>query len=178
MQAKYFSEDLGSGMTLEMVEIPGGTFLMGSPDTEKGRSSRESPQHQVTVAPFFMGKFTITQAQWKAVANLPKINQYLQLDPSSFKGAKRPVGNVSWHDAVEFCARLSKKTGKNYRLPSETQWEYSCRAETTTPFHFGDTITTDLANYDGNSTYASAPKGKSRQQATDVGSFLPNAFGL
>jgi formylglycine-generating enzyme required for sulfatase activity len=178
VQAKYFSEDLGSEVTLEMVEIPGGTFLMGSPNTEEGRDSNESPQHQVTVARFFMGKFTITQAQWKVVANLPKINQDLQLDPSSFKGAKLPVENVSWHDAVEFCARLSKKTGKNYRLPTETQWEYSCRAGTTTPFYFGDTITPDLANYDGNYTYASASMGKYRQQTTNVGSFPPNAFGL
>ena len=177
-QAKYFSEDLGGGVTLEMVEIPGGTFLMGSPDTEKRRSSRESPQHQVTVAPFFMGKFTVTQAHWKAVANLPAMNQDLQLDPSSFKSAKRPVENVSWHDAVEFCARLSKKTGKSYRLPSESQWEYACRAGTTTSFHFGETITTDLANFNGNSTYASAPTGKYRQKTTEVGSFPPNAFGL
>ncbi|MEP0858640.1 SUMF1/EgtB/PvdO family nonheme iron enzyme [Trichocoleus sp. DQ-U1] len=180
MQAKYFSEDLGGGVTLEMVEIPSGTFLMGSPDTEKKRDSSENPQHQVTLAPFFMGKFTVTQAQWKAVANLPKINQNLQLDPSSFKGAKRPVENVSWYDAVEFCARLSKKTGKIYRLPSESQWEYASRAGTTTPFHFGETITTDLANFDGNYTYASAPKGKYCQETktTDVGSFSPNAFGL
>ncbi|MBD1890357.1 bifunctional serine/threonine-protein kinase/formylglycine-generating enzyme family protein [Coleofasciculus sp. FACHB-SPT9] len=178
MQAKYFSEDLDRGMTLEMVEIPGGTFLMGSPDMEKKRNSNESPQHQVTVAPFFMGKFTVTQAQWKAVANLPKINRDIQPDPSYFKGTNRPVENVSWHDTVEFCARLSKKTGKSYRLPSETQWEYACRAGTTTPFHVGDTITTNLANYDGNSTYASEPKGKYRLQTTEVGSFLPNAFGL
>ncbi|MEP0752244.1 SUMF1/EgtB/PvdO family nonheme iron enzyme [Trichocoleus sp. Lan] len=178
MQAKYFSEDLGGGVTLEMVEIPRGTFLMGSPDTEKGRSSRESPQHKVTVAPFFIGKFTITQAQWKVVATLPKINREMQPDPSYFKGTNRPVENVSWEDAVEFCARLSKKTGKIYRLPSESQWEYACRAGTTTPFHFGDTITSKVANYDSRYTYASAPKGKYRQETTEVGSFPPNAFGL
>ncbi|MBD1902770.1 SUMF1/EgtB/PvdO family nonheme iron enzyme [Trichocoleus sp. DQ-A3] len=181
MQAKYFSEDLGGGVTLEMVEIPGGTFLMGSPGTEKGRSSRESPQHQVTVAPFFLGKFTITQAQWKAVANLPTIKRVMQPNPYDLQyggTTNRPVENLSWVDAVEFCARLSKKTGKIYRLPSETQWEYACRAGTNTPFHFGDTITTDLANFNGNYTYASAPRGKYRQQTTEVGSFPPNAFGL
>jgi formylglycine-generating enzyme required for sulfatase activity len=88
------------------------------------------------------------------------------------------VENVLWEDAMEFCARLSKKTGRDYRLLSETEWEYACRAVTTTPFHFGETITTDLANYDGNFTYASAPKGVYLQQTTDVGSFPPNAFGL
>jgi formylglycine-generating enzyme required for sulfatase activity len=85
---------------------------------------------------------------------------------------------VSWDDAIEFCARLSHKTGKPYRLPSEAEWEYACRAGTTTPFHFGETITTDLANYDGNSTYGSGLKGECRQQTTEVGKFPPNAFGL
>ncbi|MEW5861600.1 MAG: SUMF1/EgtB/PvdO family nonheme iron enzyme [Cyanobacteriota bacterium] len=178
MQAKYFSEDLGGGVTLEMVEIPGGTFCMGSPGTENKRDSDESPQHQVTVAPFFMGKFTITQAQWEAVAKLPQIHQFLNFEPSDFKGTNRPIENVSWHDAVEFCARLSKKTGKIYRLPSEAEWEYACRAGTTTPFHFGNTITTDIANYNGNFTYVPALKGKYRLQTTEVGSFSPNAFGL
>ena len=89
-----------------------------------------------------------------------------------------PVERVSWYDAVEFCARLSKATGKEYRLPSEAEWEYACRAGTNTPFHFGETITTDLANYDGEYTYASEPKGKYRGRTTLVGSFPPNAFGL
>nr|WP_232731716.1 bifunctional serine/threonine-protein kinase/formylglycine-generating enzyme family protein [Oscillatoria sp. PCC 10802] len=177
-QAEYFTHDLGDGVILEMVSIPGGTFMMGSPQTESGRYSDEGPQRLVTVQPFFMGKYAITQAQWKVVAALPKVNRDLNPDPSRFKGANRPVENVSWDDAVEFCARLSQKTGRDYRLPSEAEWEYACRAGTTTPFHFGETITTDLANYDGNSTYASAPKGVYRQQTTDVGSFPPNAFGL
>ncbi|MEP0784098.1 formylglycine-generating enzyme family protein [Coleofasciculus sp. FACHB-129] len=127
-----------------------------------------------------MEKFTITQAQWEAVANLPTIKRVMQPNPSDFQyvGTNRPVENLSWEDAVEFCARLSKKTGKSYRLPSETQWEYACRAGTNTPFHFGDTITTDLANYNGNSTYAYAPKGHHRHQTTEVGSYPPNAFGL
>ncbi|KYC37040.1 hypothetical protein WA1_46220 [Scytonema hofmannii PCC 7110] len=102
----------------------------------------------------------------------------LNPDPSYFKGAKRPVECVSWDDAVEFCARLSQKTGKPYRLPSESEWEYACRAGTTTPFYFGETISTDLANYDGNSTYANGVKGEYREQTTDVGKFLPNVFGL
>jgi formylglycine-generating enzyme required for sulfatase activity len=125
-----------------------------------------------------MGKYAVTQAQWKAVALLPKVSRDLNPDPSGFKGANRPVENVLWEDAMEFCARLSKKTGRDYRLPSEAEWEYACRAGTTTPFHFGETITPDLANYDGNYTYASGPKGKYRQETTNVGSFPPNAFGL
>jgi formylglycine-generating enzyme required for sulfatase activity len=99
-------------------------------------------------------------------------------NPSRFSGAKRPVERVSWHDAVSFCAKISEKTGKNYRLPSEAEWEYACRAGTTTPFHFGETITTDLVNYNGNHTYGSAPKGQYRKQTTDVGSFPANQFGL
>jgi formylglycine-generating enzyme required for sulfatase activity len=166
------------GVTLEMVAIPGGTFLMGSPESEPERSDRESPQHTVTIQPFFMGKFPVTQAQWQAVASLPKVNIDLKPDPSNFKGANRPVEQVSWNDAVEFCARLSKATGREYRLPSEAEWEYACRAGTTTPFHFGETITTDLANYDGNYTYGSGSKGQYRKQTTDVGSFPANAFGL
>ncbi|MBW4495683.1 MAG: SUMF1/EgtB/PvdO family nonheme iron enzyme [Oscillatoria princeps RMCB-10] len=177
-QAEFFPQDLGGGVMLEMVSIPGGTFGMGSPNSESGRYDTESPQHWVTVQPFFMGKYAVTQAQWKAVAVLPKVNRDLNPDPSRFKGANRPVENVSWDDAMEFCARLSKKTGRDYRLPSEAEWEYACRAGTTTPFHFGETITTDLANYDGNHTYASAPKGVYRRETTDVGSFPPNTFGL
>ncbi|MEY3867468.1 MAG: hypothetical protein RLZZ338_1359 [Cyanobacteriota bacterium] len=177
-QARYFTEDLGNGVTFDMVYIPGGTFLMGSPETEAESRDNEKPQHRVTIQPFFMGKYTATQAQWKAVAQLAKIERDLDPDPSRFKGDNRPVERVFWYDAVEFCARLSQKTGKNYRLPSEAEWEYGCRAGTTTPFHFGETITTDLANYNGNETYLDAPKGKYRQETVDVGNFPPNAFGL
>ena len=177
-KAQYFTEDLGNGVTFDMVYIPGGTFGMGSPETEVESRDSEKPQHPVTIEPFFMGKYTATQAQWKAVAQLPKIERDLDDDPSWFKGDNRPVEQVSWLDAVEFCARLSEKTGRNYRLPSEAQWEYACRAGTETPFHFGETITTDLANYNGNETYLDAPKGKYRGETVDVGSFPPNAFGL
>jgi eukaryotic-like serine/threonine-protein kinase len=177
-QAHFFQEDLGNGVTLDMVEIPGGTFIMGSPASEAGSSNNESPQHQVTLSPFFMGKFTITQGQWQAVASLHQVERDFKLSPSAFQEKNRPVEQVSWYDAVEFCARLSQKTGRTYRLPSEAQWEYACRAGTTTPFHFGETITTDLVNYNGNYTYANAPKGENRQQTTDVGIFSPNAWGL
>jgi formylglycine-generating enzyme required for sulfatase activity len=167
--AKYFTEDLGNGVTLDMVEIPGGTFIMGSPKSEKNRSSSESPQHQVTVPSFYMGKYELTQAQYQAI---------IGTNPSNFKGDNRPVQRVSWNDAVAFCEKLSQKTGKNYRLPSEAEWEYACRAGTTTPFYFGESITPDLVNYNGNYTYASVPKGQNRQQTTDVGTFPPNSFGL
>ena len=178
-QANFFAEDLGKVIMLEMVAIPGGTFMMGSPATEEKRDNDESPQHSVTVKPFYLGKFTITQAQWKAVAALPKVSHDLNTDPSNFKGDNLPVEQVSWNDAVEFCARLSVKTGRTYRLPSEAEWEYACRAGTTTPFHFGETITTDLANCNGNYTYGSGSKGEYRQKTTPVGSFqVANAFGL
>ncbi len=168
-QAEIFVENLGRGVELEMVSISGGSFLMGSPESEKQRFNWESPQHRVNVPPFFLGKYPVTQKQYEAV---------MEKNPSRFKGANRPVENVSWNDATEFCRRLSQKTGRQYRLPSEAEWEYACRAGTTTPFYFGETITTDLANYNGNYTYGSAPKGVFREETTDVGSFPPNAFGL
>ncbi|NEQ70830.1 MAG: SUMF1/EgtB/PvdO family nonheme iron enzyme, partial [Symploca sp. SIO2D2] len=146
-QANFFAQDLGNSVMLDMVAIPGGKFMIGSPDSEKGRENDEGKQREVTVPPFFMGKYSVTQAQWKAVAALPKVNRDLKSDPSLFKGENMPVERVSWYDAVEFCARLSKKTGRTYRLPSEAEWEYACRAGTTTPFHFGETITCQLANY-------------------------------
>ncbi|MEC4815119.1 MAG: formylglycine-generating enzyme family protein [Scytonema sp. PMC 1069.18] len=186
-KVQYFVEDLSNGVGLEMVLIRGGSFMMGSPEDEIGHSSRESPQHFVTIKPFCMGKYPITQAQWKAVANFKQVNQELDPDPSRFKGDDRPVESVSWNDAVEFCDRLSSHTKRPYRLPSEAEWEYACRAGTTTPFHFGKTITTDLANYRGtdndeykwSGSYGQGPKGIYREQTTPVGSFgVANAFGL
>jgi formylglycine-generating enzyme required for sulfatase activity len=175
---KVFVEDLGGGITLEMVAIEGGTFMMGSPDHELERSDCEGPQHRVTVQPFFIGKFVVIQAQWRAVAALSKVKIDLNPDPSRFKGVNRPLEKVSWYEAVEFCDRLSQKTGKKYRLPSEAEWEYACRAGTDTPFYFGETITPELANYDGNYTYGTGSKGVYRKQTTEVGNFPANAFGL
>ncbi len=174
----YLTENLGKDVDLALVYIPGGTFTMGSPESEEGSSSEERPQHQVTVSPFFMGKYQVTQAQWKAIATLDKIELDLKPDRSYRKGDERPVETVTWNECVEFCKRLSKLTGREYRLPSEAEWEYACRAGTTTPFHFGETITTDLANYNGNYLFASEPKGQDRSTTTPVGQFPPNAFGL
>ncbi|KST63154.1 bifunctional serine/threonine-protein kinase/formylglycine-generating enzyme family protein [Mastigocoleus testarum] len=168
-RTRCFAEKLGNGLILEMVEIPGGEFRMGSPQTEEGRRNDEAPLHHVKVAPFFMGKFQVTQEQYKKI---------IGENPSDFKGVRRPVDRVNWHKAVEFCEKLTQMTGKTYRLPSEVEWEYACRAGTTTPFHFGETIHAKLANYDSTKTYASGPRSKHVQGTTPVGSFLPNAFGL
>ena len=180
--ASRLVESLPSDIDLEMVVIPGGSFTMGSPDDEPGRYDKESPQHAVTVAPFCMGRYPITQAQWRVVAALPQIERELTPDPARFKRDNRPVENVSWHDAVEFCARLSAHTGRTYRLPSEAEWEYACRAGATTPFHFGDMISTDYVNYNGHNggaAYVTVPKGKFRGETTRVDYFgIANAFGL
>lgn len=177
--ATGFSQFLGEGVRLEMVLLPGGSFCMGSPETEAEREGNEGPQHTVMVPPFCISKFPITQAQWRAIAALPKIKQSLSLYPANFEGDDRPVEQVSWYDAIEFCARLSQQTGQTYRLPSEAEWEYACRAGTTTPFHFGHTILPDLANYDGNYAYCLGSQGNYRQETTPVGAFaVANAFGL
>jgi len=176
--ATYFSEDLGNGITLDMVKIPGGSFQMGAVKGEEGASSDEFPQHPVTVKEFWMGKFVVTQEQWKTIALLPQIRTVLKESPAHFKGPNLPVESISWDEAKEFCDWLSKKTGKIFDLPTEAQWEYACRAGTTTPFHFGETITTDGASFDGSSTYGKASKGIYRKKTIAVDSFDPNAFGL
>ncbi len=162
-------EDLGNGINLEMVEIPGGEFWMGAPEGEEGSRSYERPQHKVRVSPFLMGKYPVTQAQWRAIASLPQVERELESEPSYFKGDNCPVESISWYDVIEFCKRLPRVTGRDYRLPSEAEWEYACRAGTTTPFNFGETISADLANY------AQASRGRT----TPVGRFqVANAFGL
>ena len=176
--AEYFAQDLGNGVLLEMVHIPGGTFIMGSPKNEEGYHESQSPQHQVTVPSFFMGKYLVTQKQWRLVAALPKVKIDLVSDPSNFKGDNLPVECVSWNHAQEFCARLSQKTNKAYRLPSEAEWEYACRGGTTTPFYFGETISTELANYVGDNIYGGGAKGEYREKTTVVGKFPANPCGL
>lgn len=179
-QMQFITEDLGGGVVLEMIKVHGGTFQMGSPEKETGREPSEGPQHQVAVRPFFIGRYEVNQAQWSAVTRLPRVSRELEANPSTFKdNPKLPVQNVSWWEAVEFCERLSRATGREYRLPTEAEWEYACRAGTTSPFHFGETIIDDLVNFDARYPYGAAPKGESRRQPTPVGSLgAPNNFGI
>jgi formylglycine-generating enzyme required for sulfatase activity len=188
-------------LSLTLVEIPAGSFFMGSTPEEPERSDDEGPQHEVKLESFFISQTPITQAQWREVAGwqpLPaeRWRQDLNPDPSHFQNREglaegqvrlfegeantdnRPVEQVSWLDAMEFCSRLSQRTGRTYTLPSESQWEYACRAGRITPFYFGATITPELANYDGNFTYADGPKGAYREQTTPVGMLPANAWGL
>jgi Uncharacterized conserved protein len=178
-EAQYFTEILPDNILLEMVAIPGGTFMMGGSKSEKSAKD-EFPQHEVKIQPFFMGKNEVTQAQWRIIANMTdiKVNIDLDSETSYFKGDDRPVETVNWYEAKEFCDRLSKLTGKQYRLPSEAEWEYACRAGTTTPFHFGECLTDELANYNATINYKNEPIGQYRQETTPVGSFYPNNFGL
>ncbi len=203
--AMVFTENLGSANGLDMVAIPGGSFTMGSPDSEPERQPNEGPQHHVTLAPFFVGSAPITQAQWLAVvmAHPAKLQYDLNPSPSFFRGIDLPVESITWYQAAEYCRRLSAITGRDYRLPSEAQWEYCCRAGSTDPFNVGPTVTTDLANYcgtggavcgdsDGHSiasayyagvkyesgAYGQGPAGIFRGTTTRAGTFPPNRFGV
>ena len=191
----------GEAEALTLLWIPPGRFWMGSPETEPERRDSEGPQHLVQLQGFFMSQTPITQAQWREVAGWEEgpgeqWGREMKLDPSRFQSKEgqendevhllqgesntdqRPVEQVSWKDAMEFCHRLSQRTDRTYTLPSEAQWEYACRAGTTTPFCFGDMISPELANYDGNYAYADGPKGIYRKQTTPVGLFPANAWGL
>ena len=196
--SQFFTEELSvpnQALALTMLWIPPGRFWMGSPATEPEHRDSESPQHLVQLQGFFMSQTPITQGQWRAVAGSQERpgegwGRKLNPNPSRFQGDKgglfpgeantdnRPVDNVSWLDAMEFCNRLSQRTGRTYTLPSEAQWEYACRAGTTMPFHFGDTISPELANYRGDVAYADGPQGVYREQTTPVGMFPANAWGL
>ncbi|NEZ54200.1 formylglycine-generating enzyme family protein [Leptolyngbyaceae cyanobacterium CCMR0081] len=168
-----------SQVAIEMVLIPSGKFLMGSPDEELGRTAFEGPQHEVMISNFFMSRYPITQAQWKLVATMPDNGWQLNPQPSDFDGDNRPVEMVSWQDALEFCTRLSTYTGHPYRLPTESEWEYACRAGTTTPFCFGDQITPDLVNYRAPKKYPYGPKAQYPPGTTSVDHFdVTNSFGL
>jgi formylglycine-generating enzyme required for sulfatase activity len=172
-----YKEELAEGVVITMVQIPEGEFLMGSPPSEEGRSGDEGPQHRVRLPRFFMDQTPVTQAQWQVVAGWSKQECELTPDPSRFKGSNRPVDAVSWSDAIEFCMRLSQRSGKKYTLPSEAQWEYACRACTTTPFHFGETISAELANYNATEMYGNGFMGVHLQCTTDVASFPRQSLG-
>ncbi len=171
---KLIEEDLGDEVKLEMIFIPAGTFLMGSPETEPGSLLEEKPQHFVSVPAFYMSKFQVTQDQWKVIANLDEVDFDLNPDPSNFKGNNHPVEMVSWFQAVEFCKRLSLKTGCEYRLPSEAEWEYACRAGTRTIYYNGNsTQDLDVAGW-----YKENSEEGGDNKTHPVGQKLPNAFGL
>jgi formylglycine-generating enzyme required for sulfatase activity len=155
---------------MKFTWIPPGTFVMGSPKEEKARNDDET-QHKVTLTKgFYMGVHLVTQEQWQAV---------MGNNPSQFKGEENlPVDNVSWNDCQEFVKKLREKDKKMFRLPTEAEWEYSCRAGTTTPYYFGETISTDQANYNGDGVYGNGKKGVRRGKTTSVGSFPANAWGL
>jgi len=203
--AAVFTETLAGGAGLDMVLIPGGEFMMGSPPYEPERRANEGPQHVVTLDAFFLGASPVTQAQWAAVvmSHPAKVARGLDPFPAFFKGADLPVESVSWSEADEFCRRLAEITGRAYRLPTESEWEYACRAGSAAPFNVGPTITTDLANYcgtggavcgqsDGKSVasdvydgvaygsgaYDQGPVGIFRGKTTPAGTFPPNRFGL
>jgi sulfatase modifying factor 1 len=156
---------------MKFAWIPAGTFLMGSPVNEekRGRGDIEL-QHRVTLSMgFYLAVHPVTQASWREV---------MGTSPSQSQGDDLPVEQVSWWDCQEFLENLSEKDSHAYRLPTEAEWEYACRAGTTTPFFFGETISTDRANYNGKRPYGKAKKGLDRDKTTPVGSFPPNAWGL
>ena len=159
-KAQYIIQNLGNGVTLDLVRIPAGKFMMGS-----NESAVEQPIHEATLREFWMGKYAVTNAQWQAIMGMKPSEEY----DVKFQGENQPVVCVSWDDAKKFCLKASQKTGKSIRLPSETEWEYACRADTTTPFHFGETITDEYVNY-GKLTGSTF--------TFNVENFSPNAWGL
>jgi formylglycine-generating enzyme required for sulfatase activity len=172
--------DLGKGINLKATLIPAGKFMMGASKEELdiiqkmgGRGTRgaeEQPQHEVTITrPFYMGVYTVTQEQY---------GQLMTADPSTNKGARLPAEGEFWTEAVDFCKKLSEKTGQAVRLPTEAEWEYACRAGTTTAFNFGDQISSDQANYEGTMIWDKGKKGVYRGKSMPVGTFKPNAWGL
>ncbi|MGD1942284.1 MAG: formylglycine-generating enzyme family protein [Leptolyngbyaceae cyanobacterium] len=150
-----YVETLTDDVSLMLMQIPGGELVIGD------------GVRRVTFEPFLMGRYPVTQAQWRIVAGYPKADRELRLEPARFEGDDLPVEWVSWDDAQEFCQRLANQMGKPYRLPSETEWEYACRAGTQTGYHYGDTLTPELANY-----------GSQVGQTSAVGSYPANRWGL
>ena len=161
----------------EMVVIPAGEFMMGSAADEAERKADEGPQHRIAIPrPFAMGKYAVTFDEFDHFVAASRYSH--SPNAEGWGRDDRPVINVCWRDAVAYANWLREETGKDYRLPTEAEWEYACRAGTTTPFHFGETIGTDQANYKGNIPYGAGAAGVDRGKTVPVGSFPPNAFGL
>jgi formylglycine-generating enzyme required for sulfatase activity len=182
-QGYQMTEELARGVTLDMVEIPGGGFRMGAPKQEIHSHDNERPQREMMIRGFYLGKFPVTRVQWRSIEGLPRVKRELKVSPSDLSGDQLPVVGVSWEDAIEFCERLSRFTGKPYRLPSEAEWEYACRAGTQSPFAFGSTITREFVNYGGRRLQRGD---RSRIEARSMGSetssvgslVVANRFGL
>ncbi len=162
---KEFTNSIGMKLTL----IPAGEFTMGSPDGEKERDGDEKQRRVKITKPYYLGVTEVTQQQYE---------QVMGTNPSSFKGSTRPVENISWNEAVEFCKTPSAQEGKKHRLPTEAEWEYACRAGTTTPFYFGSVLNGKQANCNGDIPYGTETKGAYLRRTTTVGSCSANAFGL
>ena len=168
--------DLGKGLKIDLVRVPAGSFVMGSPDAETDRDPVEGPQHKVTIGhPFWVGKFEVTQAQWVGVAG-PNQSQFQKLPDHD----GLPCECVSWTDCQKFCDAASKATGRHFRLPSEAEWEYAARGGTTAAFGVGpgNALSSTRANFNGTAPYGDAPAGPQRDRTTAGGTFAPNAFGL
>ena len=181
------AREVVNSMGMAMMRIPAGEYSMGSPPAEAGRSSDEMQHRVVLSCDFMLAKTAVTQGQWASV---------MGRNPANFNGKERPVENVNWDDAVLFCNQLSEREGRTpayavnrgevswdqaangYRLPTESEWEYACRAGSETPFHFGDRISTAQVNYDGNYPYGGGPVGEFRRETVLVGSLPANAWGL
>jgi eukaryotic-like serine/threonine-protein kinase len=175
---QFFVEYIGEGVNIDMIFIPSGSFLMGTNNTEHGRNKDENPQHLVKLNSFYISKYPITQIQWRTVSLFPKISRPLKSNPSFYKGDNLPVEKISWLDAQEYCKRLTKYTGRTYRLPTESEWEYACRAETKTAYFFGETITPDFANYNTQTNDNKKNTSQLDKKTTPVDNFYPNSFGL
>ena len=174
--------EIDGPLGMRLALIPPGRFRMGSPSTESERSTEEVPHEVEITRPFYLGRLAVTQAQYERVMGAHPFHCFRTgrgrgavagLDTSAF-----PAEMVSWQDADEFCRRLSKLDGRPYRLPTEAEWEYACRAGTSTAFYFGDELSVDLANFDGQSPYGTADNRRGLGRTCRVGSYPPNAFGL
>lgn len=167
-------EVITNSIKMKLVRIPAGTFIMGSPRSEDERAAKEE-RHEVTITkPFYLGVYEVKQSEYEAVADAR---------PSVFKQDDNPVENIEWVYAKSFCTKLSnlpkeKSAGRKYRLPTEAEWEYACRAGASTAFHFGDSLSSSQANFNGNYPAGDAKQGPYLRKTAPVGSYQPNAFGL